>query len=89
MRSKTIAERAAWDFVERGAASASRIAVVNPGAILGPALSEDRSFSLEAIERLLKGMPGVPRIGFSFVDVRDVADLQITAMTSPEAAGSA
>jgi dihydroflavonol-4-reductase len=86
VRSKTIAERAAWDFVEE-AGERGRLAVVNPGAILGPALSEDRSFSLEAIERLLKGMPGVPRIGFSFVDVRDVADLQIRAMTAAEAAG--
>lgn len=86
VRSKTIAERAAWDFADE-AGERSRIAVVNPGAILGPALSKDRSFSLEAIERLLNGVPGVPRIGFSFVDVRDVADLQIRAMTAPEAAG--
>jgi dihydroflavonol-4-reductase len=86
VRSKTIAERAAWDFVDE-ADERDRIAVVNPGAILGPALSEDRSFSLEAIERLLNGMPGVPRIGFSFVDVRDVADLEIRAMTAPEAGG--
>ena len=86
VRSKTAAEQAAWDFVAE-AGERGRIAVVNPGAILGPALSEDRSFSLEAIERLLKGMPGVPRIGFSFVDVRDVADLHIRAMTAPEAAG--
>ena len=50
-------------------------------------LSEDRSYSLQAIERLLGGMPGVPRIGFSFVDVRDVADLEIRAMTDPEAGG--
>ena len=86
VRSKTVAERAAWDFAgERG--ERDRIAVVNPGAILGPVLGRDRSFSLEAVERLLKGAPGVPRIGFSFVDVRDVADLQIRAMTSPAAAG--
>jgi dihydroflavonol-4-reductase len=85
-RSKTIAERAAWDFMrERGATE--KLATVNPGAIIGPALSDDRSFSLQAIERLLKGMPGVPRIGFSFVDVRDVADLEIRAMTAPEAGG--
>jgi dihydroflavonol-4-reductase len=85
-RSKTIAEQAAWDFATE-AGEKSRLAVVNPGAILGPALSEHRSFSLQLIERLLKGMPGVPRIGFSFVDVRDVADLQIRAMTTPEAGG--
>jgi nucleoside-diphosphate-sugar epimerase len=86
VRSKTIAERAAWEFVAE-AGERGRIAVVNPGAIIGPALSEDRSFSLQAIERLLNGMPGVPRIGFSFVDVRDVADLHIRAMTAPEAGG--
>jgi len=85
-RSKTIAERAAWDLVEeRG--ETGRLATVNPGAILGPVLSDDLSYSLEVIERLLGGMPGVPRIGFSFVDVRDVADLQLRAMTEPEAGG--
>ncbi len=85
-RSKTIAERAAWDFVkEQGAVE--KLAVVNPGAILGPVLSGDRSFSLELIERLLKGMPGTPRLGYSIVDVRDVADLQIRAMTASEAGG--
>jgi nucleoside-diphosphate-sugar epimerase len=85
-RSKTIAERAAWDFMrERGATE--KLATVNPGAIVGPVLSDDRSFSLQAIERLLGGIPGVPRIGFSFVDVRDVADLEIGAMIAPEAGG--
>ena len=85
-RSKTIAERAAWDLVkERGAES--RLAVVNPGAILGPVLSDDLSFSLQAVQRLLGGMPGVPKLGFTFVDVRDVAALQVMAMTAPEAGG--
>jgi dihydroflavonol-4-reductase len=86
VRSKTIAEQAAWDLV-REAGEPQRLATVNPGAILGPLLSRDGSYSLEAIERLLKGMPGVPRIGFSFVDVRDVADLHIKAMLAPEAGG--
>jgi dihydroflavonol-4-reductase len=85
-RSKTIAERAAWDLVrERG--EEERLAVVNPGAILGPVLGTERSFSLEMVERLLKGIPGTPRIGFSVVDVRDVADLHILAMTAAEAGG--
>ena len=85
-RSKTIAELAAWEFVrERGAED--RLATVNPGAIIGPLLSDDRSYSLQVVERLLKGMPAVPRIGFTFVDVRDVADLHIRAMTDPAAAG--
>lgn len=85
-RSKTIAELAAWDFMkERGATE--KLATVNPGAIIGPVLSKDRSFSLQAIERLLGGIPGTPRIGFSFVDVRDVADLEIRAMTDPAGGG--
>ena len=84
--SKTVAERAAWDFMRERDAT-DKLATVNPGAIIGPVLSDDRSFSLQAIERLLGGMPGVPRIGFSFVDVRDVADLEIRAMTAPEAGG--
>ena len=64
-----------------------RLAVVNPGAILGPVLSDDQSFSLQMVERLLEGTPGIPRIGFSVVDVRDVADLHLRAMTTPEAGG--
>lgn len=85
-RSKTIAERAAWDLVnERG--ESEKLAVVNPGAILGPILGEDMSPSLELVNRLLKGMPGAPRIGFSIVDVRDVVDLELKAMTAPEAGG--
>ncbi len=86
VRSKTIAEQAAWDLV-REAGAEERLAVVNPGAIVGPVLGNDRSFSLELVERLLKGTPGIPRIGFSIVDVRDVADLQVRAMTAPAAAG--
>jgi nucleoside-diphosphate-sugar epimerase len=81
-RSKTIAELAAWNLVrERG--EEERLAVVNPGAILGPVLGGESSTSLQMVERLLKGMPGTPRIGFSVVDVRDVADLHILAMTAP------
>jgi dihydroflavonol-4-reductase len=85
-RSKALAERAAWDLAaERGATA--KLAVVNPGAILGPVLGEERSTSLAMVERLLKGMPGTPRIGFSVVDVRDVAELHVKAMTAPEAGG--
>jgi dihydroflavonol-4-reductase len=85
-RSKTLAERAAWDLVEE-MGETERLAVVNPGAILGPVLSANRSPSLEVVQRLLAGMPGVPRIGFNLVDVRDVADLQIRAMSAVEAGG--
>jgi dihydroflavonol-4-reductase len=85
-RSKTIAERAAWDLAE-GLRATERLAVVNPGAILGPVGSAERSPSLEVVQRLLNGMPGAPRIGFNLVDVRDIADLQIRAMTDPAAGG--
>jgi nucleoside-diphosphate-sugar epimerase len=85
-RSKTIAERAAWDYV-REAGQVGRLTAVNPSAILGPMLGDHRSYSLQAVERMLAGMPGVPRLGFSFVDVRDVADLELRAMTAPAAAG--
>jgi dihydroflavonol-4-reductase len=81
--SKTLAERAAWDLVG-ATGEAERLAVVNPGAILGPVAGPERSPSLEVIGRLLRGMPGAPRIGFNLVDVRDVADLQIRAMSDPE-----
>ena len=85
-RSKTFAELAAWDFVrERG--ETGRLAVVNPGAILGPLLGDGRSYSLEMVQRLLRGMPGTPRLGFNVVDVRDVATLHVDAMTAPEASG--
>ena len=86
VRSKTIAERAAWDFA-REAGEVERLTTINPVAIIGPVLDEDRSYSLQVIERMLNGMPGLPRLGFSFVDVRDVAELEVAAMTAPNAAG--
>jgi nucleoside-diphosphate-sugar epimerase len=85
-RSKTIAERAAWDLM-RERDEEDRLSVINPGAIIGPVLNDDLSYSLQAVQRLLGGTPGVPRLGFSLVDVRDVADLEIKAMTAPEAGG--
>jgi nucleoside-diphosphate-sugar epimerase len=86
-QSKTIAERAAWDRLAVAGGSTS-LAVVNPALVLGPVLSGDFSDSVQVIERLLAGrVPGVPRLGFNVVDVRDVADLHIRAMTAPQAAG--
>lgn len=86
VRSKTLAERAAWQHV-REAGAEDRLATINPGAIIGPALNDDHSYSLQAIQRLLGGMPAAPRLGFTFVDVRDVADLHIRALTQPGAGG--
>ncbi len=87
VRSKTIAEREAWRFVrERGAED--RLAVVNPGLIVGPVLSDDFSYSVQLIERLLGGkVPAAPKLGFTYVDVRDVADLHVRAMTHPDSGG--
>ncbi|MEQ1781150.1 MAG: aldehyde reductase [Hyphomonadaceae bacterium] len=86
-KSKTIAERAAWDYVN-GEGKGLELAVINPTGILGPALSADVSTSLEIPIRLMNGKtPGLPRIGFSFVDVRDVAECHVKAMELPEAAG--
>ena len=86
-RSKTVAERTAWDLIGASGGETTLV-VVNPSLVVGPVLSRDFSASVQVVERLLSGrVPGLPRLGFCFVDVRDVADLHIRAMTAPEAAG--
>ena len=86
-RSKTIAELAAWDYV-RGEGQGLELAVINPAGVLGPVMSGDLSSSLELLTQPMSGkIPAVPRIGFSIVDVRDVASAHVSAMTLPEAAG--
>ena len=88
-KSKTLAERAAWDFVARLEGDAPmELSVINPGAVLGPVLSGHYSTSGEIVRKLMaKELPGTAKIGFSWVDVRDVASAHVTAMTAPEAAG--
>ncbi|ALN75050.1 aldehyde reductase [Aureimonas sp. AU20] len=87
IRSKTIAERAAWDFVAREGGGLE-LTVVNPTGIFGPALSADLSASLGLVKAILEGeTPAPPAMSFGVVDVRDVADLQLRAMTGTEAAG--
>lgn len=87
IRSKTIAERAAWDWLAKEGGGLS-MATVNPGAVLGPVLGKDFSASVLIVKRLLEGsMPGCPRFGFPLVDVRDIADLHVRAMTDPKADG--
>lgn len=86
VRSKAIAERAAWDFMA-AEGGGLELSVVNPAGIFGPVLGADFSSSIEIITRLLKGMPGCLRINFGVVDVRDVADLHLRAMTDPLASG--
>ena len=86
-RSKTVAERAAWDFMESHGGS-TELTTVLPGAVFGPVLGADNGGSVQVIGRLLSGaMPGTPKIGLEVVDVRDLVDLHLRAMTSPQAAG--
>jgi nucleoside-diphosphate-sugar epimerase len=86
-KSKTLGERAAWDFIEREGAGLE-LSVVNPVGVFGPVLGPDFSTSIQLVKRLLDGaMPGIPRVAFGIVDVRDVADLHRRAMTEPAAAG--
>jgi len=86
-RSKTIAERAAWDFIAREG-GALELATVNPVGIFGPILGPDYSTSILLIKRLMDGsLPGLPDLWFGAVDVRDVADLHLRAMTDPAARG--
>jgi dihydroflavonol-4-reductase len=84
-KSKTLAERAAWDFARR---EGIELATVNPTGVLGPVLGRDYSPSLGVVARMLDGsMPAIPKFASSFVDVRDVADLHLRAMTDPAADG--
>ena len=87
VKSKALAEKAAWDFMAREG-GALELTVVNPSGIFGPALGADYSSSLDLIKRLLNGsLPACPDLWFGVVDVRDVADLHLRAMTAPEAKG--
>jgi dihydroflavonol-4-reductase len=85
-KSKTLAERAAWDFIAREGGKLE-LSAVNPVTVLGPALGADTSHSIQLVKRLMDGQPGCPKINTGVVDVRDVADLHLRAMTSPAAAG--
>ncbi|HWM86016.1 MAG TPA: aldehyde reductase [Kofleriaceae bacterium] len=88
-KSKTIAERAAWDYME-GLPADQRIELctINPGLVLGPVLAADFSTSGEVVRKLMKrDMPGCPDVGWACVDVRDVASAHLAAMVTPAAAG--
>lgn len=86
-RSKTLAERDAWEFVQ-SRKGAPELTTILPGFIQGPVLGADYSGSVDLVARMLRGkMPAMPRIGFGIVDVRDLAELHVRAMLSPAAAG--
>ncbi|WP_018148947.1 SDR family oxidoreductase [Henriciella marina] len=86
-RSKTIAEKAAWDYVT-GEGAGLELSVINPVAVLGPAMSKDVSSSLQLVSQPLEGkLPAFPKLSFGIIDVRDVARAHIEAMLRPEANG--
>jgi nucleoside-diphosphate-sugar epimerase len=87
VKSKTLSERAAWEFIAKEGGNLE-LSVVNPVGVFGPVLGPDYSTSILLLQRLLDGaMPGCPRLYFGVVDVRDVADLHLRAMTHPAAKG--
>jgi len=86
-KSKTLAEKAAWAFMEKDG-KGMELAAINPVAVMGPVLGPDYSHSIYLIKNLLTGkMAGCPKINAGFVDVRDVADLHLRAMVDPAAKG--
>ena len=87
LKSKTLAERAAWDFVE-DSAPGMELTVINPCLILGCPLDDRYGTSLRVIERLLRGKdPLLPNVGMSIVDVEDVARMHVRAITEPRTVG--
>ena len=85
--SKILAERAAWDFMQ-SEGKASMLTTILPGAVFGPLRDAENLGSVQIIHGMLRGRPGaLPRLGFWIVDVRDLADLHIRAMTAAAAAG--
>lgn len=86
-KSKTLAERAAWNLIANEG-GALELSVVNPVGVFGPVLGRDYATSILLVQRMMDGaMPGCPRMFFGVVDVRDVAELHIRAMTHPAAKG--
>lgn len=85
--SKTLAEQAAWDFIA-AEGKGMELATVLPSMVIGPVMTAENLGSVQLVSRLLTGkVPGTPRVGFTIVDIRDVVDLHLRAMTMPEAAG--
>jgi len=82
-----LAERAAWDFINKDGSNLE-LAVINPMAIFGPSLGPDLSSGFELLKRMLDGsMRAIPNMTLGIVDVRDLADLHIRAMSNPSAKG--
>lgn len=90
-RSKTLAERAAWDYVaspEAAAGAGMALTTINPGWVVGPPLDAAFGDSVGLIRRILSGKdPMMPDVRLPFVDVRDVAEMHLRALQRPETAG--
>ena len=89
-KSKTIAEKAAWDFYNnQDNINKMEMAVINPGGVMGPQLGNDLGgASTQIVSQLISGkFPMIPALSFPFIDVRDVAILHLKAMTTPDADG--
>lgn len=88
-RSKTIAEKTAWDFISANP-NAPELVTILPGAILGPVLDkDDYGTSANLVKKIMDGsMPAMPKIGFEMADVRAVADAHIKALENPNASGN-
>ncbi|XP_030849980.1 dihydroflavonol 4-reductase [Strongylocentrotus purpuratus] len=88
-KSKALAEKAAWDFVEKlPAESKFELAVINPSMVLGPVICGVPGTSVEVIRRILeRDPPAIPKLNFPVCDVRDVAKAHVVAMTHPDAPG--
>ena len=87
VKSKALAERAAWEFIAQEGGELE-LSVVNPVGVFGPVWGADYSTSILLVQRMLDGaLPGCPRLYFGVVDVRDVADLHLRAMTHPAGKG--
>jgi dihydroflavonol-4-reductase len=87
-KSKTLAERAAWEFVKDGSGRGPELATINPVYVLGPSLTTTDNTSNEIVGKLIRReVPGCAKLEFPLVDVRDVAVAHVLAMTEPKAAG--
>ena len=88
-KSKTIAERAAWDFINSQEQKNMTMTTIHPGLVLGPLLSNDiDGASADIMSKLITGQfPGNPNLNFTIVDVRDVALLHVKAISSDESNG--
>lgn len=87
VKSKTLAERAAWDFAQ-DRAHPLQLTTINPAFVVGPPLDAHLNTSLRVVQRILRSKdPMLPNVGFSTVDVRDIAAMHVRALELPDSVG--